>query len=211
MSGRTGPSDPTSSSRPARRTGRHPAAARTVVRLTDAAVADLERMARRSDPQVVRWALKNCVLLERDPEAGESLRGPLIGYRKLVVGNRDWRIVWRVTHDDGGRPVVDVAEVWALGARSDSEVYSEMLDRVATLSATPATVPLAEVIERLARTAAGIVPRSAEPSKEPGPAALPDWLTQVLLRVVGLPPEQVEQLSEAEAHRIWTAYTSSSR
>lgn len=48
----------------------------------------------------------------------------MIGFRKLVAGDRDCRIVWRVTHDDSQRVVVDVAEVWAFGARSDAEVYS---------------------------------------------------------------------------------------
>lgn len=180
-----------------------------MVRLTDAAVADLEGMVRKGDPQVARWALKKCLLLERDPEAGEALRGALIGYRRLVVGDRDWRIIWRVTHDDTGRPVVDVAEVWALGARSDSQVYAEMRQRVAALSSSPATVPLAEVIERLGRIAAGLASSSPSPGTGTDPTALPAWLRQVLVRVVGLPPAEVEHLSEEEARRIWERYTSS--
>lgn len=182
-----------------------------MVRFTDAAVADLEGMVRKGDPQVVRWALKKCLLLERDPEAGKALRGALIGYRKLTVGDRDWRIVWRVTHDDAGRPVVDVAEVWALGARSDSEVYAEMRQRVDTLSANPATVPLAEVMKRLGQIAAGLAPDNAEPMKGPVPTALPDWLEQALVRVVGLPTAEVEHLTEDEARRIWEDYTNSAR
>jgi len=213
---RTGRAGGKSAPGAARASGRHPDAERTVVRFTDAALVDLELMARKGDPQVVRWALKKCLLLERDPEAGEPLRGALIGYRKLAVGDRDWRIVWRVTHDDAGRPVVDVAEVWALGARSDSEVYAEMTSRVATLSATPATVPLAQAIERLGKAAAGIHSTSAEPATgaEPdGPGTqavsqLPSWLAQSLIKVVGLPPEQVAQLSEAEAHRRWNEFIS---
>jgi mRNA interferase RelE/StbE len=199
-----------------RASGRHPDAERTVVRLTDAALADLQSMVRKGDPQVVRWALKKCLLLERDPEAGEALRGALIGYRKLVVGDRNWRIVWRVTHDDQGRPVVDVAEVWALGARSDSEVYAEMTARVTTLSATPATLPLAEAIERLGKVASGIQPSSAEPAKGPErdspevnlASDLPSWLAQSLVKVVNLPPVEVAQLSEAEAHRRWNEFIS---
>ncbi|WP_299958646.1 type II toxin-antitoxin system RelE/ParE family toxin [uncultured Modestobacter sp.] len=201
-----------------RTSGRHPDAERTVVRFTDAALSDLQSMVRKGDPQVVRWALKKCLLLERDPEAGEALRGALIGYRKLVVGNRNWRIVWRITHDDAGRPVVDVAEVWALGARSDSEVYAEMTARVATLSATSATVPLAEAIERLGRAAAGIQPASAEPATGPaddGTGAdvapgLPSWLVQSLIKVVGLPPAEVAQLTDAGAHRRWDEFITTS-
>ena len=133
-----------------RRSGRHPEAQHVVVRLTDAALSDLETMGRKGDPQVVRWALKTCLLLEQDPEAGEALRGSLIGYRKLVVGNRDWRVVWRVTHDDTGRTIVDVAEVWAVGARSDSEVYDEVTHRVGRLREEPHTIPLADVLTKVA-------------------------------------------------------------
>jgi mRNA interferase RelE/StbE len=198
----TGEPDPASP----RRSGRHPDAQRTVVRFTDAAFADLQRLARKGDPQVVRWALKKCLLLERNPEAVEELRGGLIGYRKLTVGDRDWRIVWRVTHDDTGRPVVDVAEVWAVGARSDSEVYAEMESRVATLSATPATVPLAEAIARLGKIGTDIARRSEdpEPSAQPG---VPDWLVQVLTTVVNMPRAEVDRLSEEQAQEIWHAYT----
>lgn len=178
--------------------------------MTEAAVADLQRMVRKGDPQVVKWALKKCLLLERDPEAGEELRGGLIGYRKLVVGDRDWRIVWRVAHDDEGRPIVDVAEVWALGARSDSEVYAEMRDRISTRSASPVAVPLAEVIERLGRVAAEITPHNAEP-QEGTATVLPDWLAQSLVKVVGMSPAEVDQLSQVKAQRIWNHYTSTPR
>ena len=45
----------------------------------DPAFADLQRLARKGDPQVVRWALKKCLLLERNPAAGEEPRGGLDG------------------------------------------------------------------------------------------------------------------------------------
>lgn len=176
------------------------------MRFTDAALADLQRLARKGDPQVVRWALKKCLLLERNPEAGEELRGGLIGYRKVTVDDRDWRIVWRVTHDDTGRPMVDVAEVWAVGARSDSEVYAEMESRVATLSATPATVPLAEAIARLGKIGTDIASRSEEPKSGSRPG-VPDWLVQVLTTVVTMPRAEVDRLSEEQALEIWHAYT----
>ena len=119
-----------------RRGGRHPLATSVVVRLIEPAVEDLQVLLKR-DPQIVRWALKKMLLLERDPEAGEALRGGLIGWRKLTVSDRDWRVIWRVTHDQSGRVVVEyVAEVWAVGARSDAEVYAEMADRVSTFGQT---------------------------------------------------------------------------
>ncbi len=87
----------------------------TYVRFTDAAVEDLRTLQRR-DPQIVRQVLKKCLLLERDPQAGDPLLGDLIGYRKLVVGNRDWRFVWRVNEDDSGGVSVDIAEIVGLFA-----------------------------------------------------------------------------------------------
>lgn len=75
-----------------RRGARHAEAVRTVVRLTDPAVDDLAGLMRK-DPKIARWALKKMIQLETDPEAGQPLVGALIGWRKLTVGNRDWRIV----------------------------------------------------------------------------------------------------------------------
>lgn len=66
----------------------------------------MQMMARRRDPQVVRAALKKCLMRERDPEAGKPLKEGRIGYRTLVVGDRDWRIIWRVTHEGNGSIIV---------------------------------------------------------------------------------------------------------
>ena len=46
-----------------------PDAPRAVVRLTEDAIADLHRL-HRKDPQIVRWAFKKMLLLERSVEAG---------------------------------------------------------------------------------------------------------------------------------------------
>jgi mRNA interferase RelE/StbE len=180
---------------------------RIVVRLTEAAMSDLESMARKGDPQVVRWALKKCLHLERNPRAGEELRGPLIGYRKLVVGDRGWRVVWRVGRDESQHLVVDVAEVWAVGARSDDEVYTEMTERVAAMAGRPSTVALAEAIERLGKLAVGLVAASEPPAEA---AATPGWLVHVLTRVVQMPPQEVNRLTPQQAQQVWEAWTSGS-
>jgi mRNA interferase RelE/StbE len=185
------------------KSGRHPAAERCVVRLTEPAFADL-RTLMGLDPQIVRWALKKMLLLERDPQAGEALHGALIGWRKLVVGNRDWRVVWRVTHDVAGVVVVDVAEVWAVGARSDQAVYKEMTSRVATLPSSPATLALAEVVTRLGRLAQDL---GGQPESVPL-EDLPDWLVERLLRQVRLPRDQVARMSLQEAVDAWTQWSS---
>jgi mRNA interferase RelE/StbE len=190
----------------ARRSGRHPDADRVVVRLIEPAFDDL-RVLLRLDPQIVRWAVKKMLLLERNPEAGAELHGMLIGWRKLAVSNRDWRIIWRVTSGESGTVIVDVAEVWAVGARADSEVYEEMRSRVATLPPAPKTVALAEVIERLGKAAAGL---SVTP--EPATADLvPDWLVNRLTRQVGLAPDTVARMSLQEAVDAWTDWTNRQR
>lgn len=186
--------------------GRSAEAARAVVRLTDGAVDDLHRMMRKGDPQVVRWALKKMLLLEQNPEAGQPLLGNLVGWRKIVVGDRDWRVVWRVGHDSAGTVVVDVAEVWAFGARSEAEVYAEVNDRIASASDSPTVTALVEVLEQLGKVTQGL-----DASPEPSNDALPLWLRDALVKVVGLEPREVDAMNTDDAHQVWLDYTTGQR
>jgi mRNA interferase RelE/StbE len=170
------------------------------VRLTDPAVNDLRQLLRK-DPQIVRWALKKMLLLERDPNAGEPLLGQLIGWRKLVVGDRDWRIVWRRTSDDTGTTTITIAEVWAVGARGDAEVYAEMNDRVAAVEQTPSTIALAEIVKLLGRHTASVI-AADEPQDDP----VPFWLRDRLLRSVGLDSDDVDAMTGEAAMRRWERY-----
>ena len=173
-----------------------------MVRLTSDAVGDLDRLLRKGDPQVVKWAFKKMLLLEQNPEAGDALLGGLMGWRKLTVGDRDWRLVWRVTHETGA-VVVDIAEIWAFGARSDAEVYEEMESRIAAAPQTPNTQALADVLATL-----GKLTDDLEATPEPlAPEPLPKWLRESLLYVVRLPAAQVDALSRADADRLWLDYT----
>jgi mRNA interferase RelE/StbE len=178
-----------------------------VVRLIEPAVDDLRRLLRK-DPQIVRWALKKMLLLERDPHAGVPLHGALAGYRKLVVGDRDWRIAWRVSRDEQGAVLVEIAEVWGVGARSDAEVYREMEERVAALPRTAQAVALAEVVDRLCRAVSGIRPRREAPTPEP---AVPDWLVDNLVRIAGMDEASVLELTLVQAVDEWTAWMSRPR
>jgi mRNA interferase RelE/StbE len=141
------------------------------------------------------------LLLERDPHAGEAPLGALIGWRKLVVGNRHWRIVWRVTTDQAAGAMVDIAEVWAAGARADGEVYAEVTARVSRLPRSPATAALAEVVVMLGKASAGISAHQ-EPIGEP----VPPWLAERLRRQVGLSAEEIAELAPEEAMEIWEAH-----
>ena len=174
-----------------------------MVRLTNDAVGDIERLIRKGDPQVVRWALKKMIHLEQDPEAGEALIGGLTGWRKITVGDRDWRLVWWVTHDDDGAVVVDVAEVWAFGARSEAAVYEEMTDRIAVAPQVPPTQALAEVLATLGRLTEDFK-ATPEPS---APEPPPRWLRESLVYVVRLPSDQVDGMTREAAEQAWADYT----
>lgn len=163
----------------------------------DAALDDL----RRVGPSVAPRILKKILLLQHDPEAGEPLGGDLTGYRKLVVGNRQWRVVYRV--DDQGAVVI--CEIWAPGARSDSEVYTEATGRVAAaVDARPALVTLRDTIERLGR-AAGAVEATEGSIAEP----VPDWLADRLIHTVGMTRATVAGLDAKRAFQLWEEYRAS--
>jgi mRNA-degrading endonuclease RelE of RelBE toxin-antitoxin system len=162
---------------------------------TDAALDDLRRLG----PEIVPKVLKKVLLLVDDPEAGHPLGGKLSGFRKLVVGRNHWRVVYRLAADG----VVEICEVWCVGARSDAEVYAEAASRVAAGS-SPEHRRLADVIGRLGRLSGKVVV-PAEPVGEP----VPDWLAHRLVHTVGVAPEKVAALDLRQAVDLWAAYTSS--
>lgn len=182
---------------------KHPDVPGCVVRLTDGAVDDLQNLF-KADPQIVRWALKKMIQLERDPNAGDPLLGGLIGYRKITVGDRDWRVVWRVEQDEVGDYLIEVAEVWAVGYRKDSEVYTEIRQRIADAGSTPKTKALSEVLELFAKQARDLTATPVPDKPEP----VPKWLTEALLYVVRIPASRVERMSLDEAEKAWTDHIS---
>lgn len=67
--------------------------------------------------------------LETDPHLrgqplGSRAGGDLTTFRKLVVGNRDYRIIYRIESD--GTVVV----VWVIGKRADNEAYELAMSRI---------------------------------------------------------------------------------
>ena len=85
-------------------------------------------------------------------------------------------------------------------ARSDAEVYDEMLQRANVLGRDPHTMPLADAIDALGKLAHGLETQP-EPDDE-----LPQWLVGVLTNVVGMPAAEVRHLSATEAQSIWDSY-----
>ncbi len=174
-----------------------------IVRLTEDAVADLHRL-HKKDPQIVRAVFKKMLLLEKSPEAGEPLLGALVGFRKLVVGDRDWRIVWRITEDASGMPILDISEIWAVGARSDGEVYEELTSRVARLGNNPKIRPLKDVIVQMGRLYES-VEATAEPDHTP---SLPEWMISALKDQLQLSDREILGLTEQQVQERLMAYWS---
>lgn len=95
------------------------------VELTEDARDDLHDLD-RSAQLIVLKALRK---LETEPEKrgqplGSQSSSDLTTFRKLVVGNRYYRIVYRV--EDGDRVVV----VWVIAKRADDEVYQLAMSRL---------------------------------------------------------------------------------
>lgn len=95
------------------------------VQLTSDAREDLRDM----DGSARKAVLKAIKKLEDDPEKrgqplGSRQSGNLTTFRKLVVGDRDYRVVYRIERD--GTVVV----VWVIGRRTDNECYEIALSRL---------------------------------------------------------------------------------
>ena len=95
------------------------------VRLTEDAREDLYDL----DGAARIVVLKGLKKLQTDPEKrgtplGSKLGGNLTTFRKLVVGDRAYRIVYRVDADGS------VVVVWVIGRRADDEVYQLAMSRL---------------------------------------------------------------------------------
>ena len=155
-----------------------------------AAVEDLDRL----DRNVVALVLSKLQMLQLNPLAGHPLGGSLTGFRKLVVGNRDWRIVYRVLGDE-----IEVCEVWAVGARADSEIYAEVGRRLKSLGTNPVALAVGEIIERLGPGATLLA--SAAPIEPP-----PTWLVDRLVHTAGVERDIVQAMPAERAMELWERF-----
>ena len=167
-----------------------------LVRFTEHANTDLHRLDKK-DPEIVRAVFKKTLLLERSSSAGEPPLGALIDFRKLVVGDRDRRIVWRFTAATDGTPILDISEVWAVGVRSDGEIYEELKDRVTRIGDDPTLQPLKDVITQTGRLYQS-VEAAAESSQE---SSLPDWLQTALQHQLNLVREDISNITEQQGQQ----------
>lgn len=112
------------------------------VELIDEAVADLRRDAASGNLPLF---LKKLIRLEEaGKEAGLPLGWDLPGWRKIIVGDRTWRIIFTLD------PEETVATVWVIGDRDDAACYRDAERRVRALGKTqPAAMSLAATMFQL--------------------------------------------------------------
>jgi mRNA interferase RelE/StbE len=100
------------------------------VELIDDAVADLAKHAESG--KLKAFFRKLLEIEQKGSEAGEPLGRDLVGWRKITVGNRDWRIVFRVDKQE------EVATVCVIGDREDGVCYEEAKRRIDKVENTDA-------------------------------------------------------------------------
>ena len=112
------------------------------VEFTADAVEDLRRNSRSGNN---RQFLQKLVRLEAvGKQAGLPLGRGLSGYYKIVVGDRDWRIVFTLDQDE------TVATVLVIGDRADAACYEQAQRRLTTMGErSPEAVSLAAAILEL--------------------------------------------------------------
>jgi mRNA interferase RelE/StbE len=81
---------------------------------------------------------------QRGQPLGSNPTGDLTSFRKLVVGNRQFRVIYRVEMD--GTVVV----VWVVGARTDDECYQMAVSRLKLYTSNS---ELADELEQLLQSA----------------------------------------------------------
>jgi mRNA interferase RelE/StbE len=112
------------------------------VELINEAVDDLARYIATGNLPLF---LKKLIRLEEvGKDAGLPLGRGLSGWRKIVVGDRTWRIIFTTN------PEETVATVWVIGDRDDSACYEEAQRRVQALGKNrPEAVSLAAAMLQL--------------------------------------------------------------
>jgi mRNA interferase RelE/StbE len=113
------------------------------VELISEAAEDLARFAESGNlPLFFKKLLR---LEEVGQDAGLPLGRGLAGWRKIVVGDRNWRIIFITNHDK------TVATVWVIGDRDDAACYQEAQRRIQALGKEqPETTSLAATMFQIA-------------------------------------------------------------
>ena len=114
------------------------------VELIDEAAEDLVRYAETGNLPLFPKKVIRLEEVGKDP--GLPLGRSLTGWRKMVVGDRNWRIIFTTN------PEETVATVWVIGDRDDAECYEAAQRRVRALGkAQPQAASLAAVMFQLSQ------------------------------------------------------------
>lgn len=109
----------------------------------DEAIEDLHGL----DAGAQRLVLGKLRKLFDNPEAGQPLGrrsgGNLTGFRKLVVGNREFRVIYR-TEATG-----DICVIWVIANRADDACYELAIARLELLGNAPQAKQLADALQQL--------------------------------------------------------------
>ena len=111
------------------------------VELTEDAVEDL--VDRQRDGTLRPFLAKLVRLEDVGESAGVPLGGQLTGFRKIVVGDRTWRVIFRMNAEK------TVATVWVLGDRADEECYAIAARRLAAVRGDATTQSLAQALAQI--------------------------------------------------------------
>ncbi|MGH3544590.1 MAG: type II toxin-antitoxin system RelE family toxin [Mycobacteriales bacterium] len=95
------------------------------VQLTEDALNDLQDLDRSAQLVIFKGLVKlQTNSRERGQPLGKRRDGDLTTFRKLVVGDRTYRIIYRVQPDD------TVVVVWVIAGRADDEAYGLAVSRL---------------------------------------------------------------------------------
>lgn len=114
------------------------------VYLTPEAEEDLDEL----DGSARKLVLKALVKLEDHPDQrgeplGSQVDGDLTTFRKLVVGDRQFRIIFRIERDG------TICVIWVIGERVDRKVYDIALARVALYRGPTMAAQLERALDEL--------------------------------------------------------------
>ena len=113
------------------------------VRLTADACADLDRY--RASGQFKRFLAKLVRLEEEGVGVGVPLGRGLTTFRKIKVGDRDWRIIFQANADE------TEATVWVIADRSDEQCYKLAAERLEAMGTQrPEARSLAAILYEIA-------------------------------------------------------------
>jgi mRNA interferase RelE/StbE len=111
--------------------------------LTEDACSDLLKY--RASGRFKEFLAKLVRLEEEGVEVGLPLRDQLTSYRKIVVGDRDWRIIYQANRDG------TEATVWVIGDRGDEACYKTAVKRLEAIGdKKPLTRSLAATLLQIA-------------------------------------------------------------